>query len=152
MKGLLDHDGENMAVRMFLSLYANRSGLTTRQMQYHLGAAGFNGAWPAWVSDDADVHLNKWRAQNWLRHLFDLEKNIDTSEERVHVSDKNVHVAIAELTRERDDALRLLAMAHLNLCQHLEYGFNPKTAQSTLISVGQIAPLLHEAINKESTT
>jgi hypothetical protein len=59
-------------------------------------------------------------------------------------------IQIAELTRERDDALRLLAMAHLNLCQHLEYGFNPKTAESTLISVGQIAPLLHEAIKKES--
>jgi hypothetical protein len=44
------------------------------------------------VSDDADVHLNKWRAQNWLRHLFDLEKNIDTSAKRVHESDKNVHV------------------------------------------------------------
>jgi hypothetical protein len=64
----------------------------------------------------------------------------------------NKDLRIAELTRERDDALRLLAMAHLNLRQHLEYGFNPKTAQSTLISVGQIAPLLHEAINKENTT
>lgn len=57
---------------------------------------------------------------------------------------------IAELERERDDALRLLAMAHLNLRQHIEYGFNPKTARSTLISVGQIAPLLHDAIMKES--
>jgi hypothetical protein len=64
----------------------------------------------------------------------------------------NKDLRIAELERERDDALRLLAMAHLNLRQHLEYGFNPKTAQSTLISVGRIAPLLHEAINKESTT
>ena len=58
-------------------------------------------------------------------------------------------ILIAELTRERDDALRLLGLAHLNLRQHLEYGFNPKTATSTLISVGRIAPLLHEAIKKE---
>jgi hypothetical protein len=62
----------------------------------------------------------------------------------------NKDLQIAELTRERDDALRLLGLAHLNLRQHLEYGFNPKTAKSTLISVGRIAPLLHEAINKES--
>jgi hypothetical protein len=137
-----------MAVRMFLSLYGNAGGVTTRQMQYHLGAAGYNGAWPEWVNEDK--HLTKAGAQLWLRHLFDLEKNVDTSAKHVHESDKNEHIQIAELTRERDDALRLLAMAHLNLRQHLEYGFSPKTAQSTLISVGRIAPLLHEAINKES--
>jgi len=33
-------------------------------------------------------------------------------------------------------------MAHLNLMQHLNYGFDPKTAHSTLISVGQIYPKL----------
>ena len=45
-------------------------------------------------------------------------------------------VEIAE--RETDQALHLVAMAHLNLMQHLKYGFDPKTAHSTLISVGQI--------------
>jgi hypothetical protein len=49
-------------------------------------------------------------------------------------------VEIAE--RETDRALHLVAMAHLNLIQHLNYGFDPKTAHSTLISVGQIYPKL----------
>ena len=49
-------------------------------------------------------------------------------------------VDIAE--RETDLALHLVAMAHLNLMQHLKYGFDPKTAHSTLISVGQIYPKL----------
>lgn len=49
-------------------------------------------------------------------------------------------VEIAE--RETDQALHLVAMAHLNLMQHLNYGFDPKTAHSTLISVGRIYPKL----------
>ncbi len=49
-------------------------------------------------------------------------------------------VEIAE--RETDQALHLVALAHLNLIQHLNYGFDPKTAHSTLISVGQIYPKL----------
>jgi hypothetical protein len=49
-------------------------------------------------------------------------------------------VEVAE--RETDQALHLVAMAHLNLIQHLNYGFDPKTAHSTLISVGQIYPKL----------
>ena len=49
-------------------------------------------------------------------------------------------VEIAE--RETDQALHLVAMAHLNLMQHLNYGFDPKTAHSTLISVGKIYPKL----------
>ena len=49
-------------------------------------------------------------------------------------------VEIAE--REVDQALHLVAMAHLNLMQHLKYGFDPKTAHSTLISVGKIYPKL----------
>ena len=49
-------------------------------------------------------------------------------------------VEIAE--RETDQALHLVAMAQLNLMQHLNYGFDPKTAHSTLISVGQIYPKL----------
>ena len=44
--------------------------------------------------------------------------------------------------RETDQALHLVAMAHLNLMQDLNYGFDPKTAHSTLISVGQIYPKL----------
>ena len=54
-------------------------------------------------------------------------------------------VEIAE--RETDQALHLVAMAHLNLLQHLNYGFDPKTAHSTLISVGQIYPKLKAKMN-----
>ena len=50
--------------------------------------------------------------------------------------------------RFRDDALGLLALAHLDLMQHLKYGFNPKTAHSTLISVGQQYPLLKAKMDK----
>ena len=49
--------------------------------------------------------------------------------------------------RETDQALHLVAMAHLNLIQHLKYGFDPKTAHSTLISVGQIYPKLKAKMN-----
>ncbi len=49
--------------------------------------------------------------------------------------------------RETDQALHLVAMAHLNLIQHLKYGFDPKTAYSTLISVGQIYPKLKAKMN-----
>jgi hypothetical protein len=49
--------------------------------------------------------------------------------------------------RDTDQALHLVAMAHLNLMQHLEYGFDPKTAHSTLISVGQIYPKLKAKMN-----
>jgi hypothetical protein len=54
-------------------------------------------------------------------------------------------VEIAE--RETDQALHLVAMAHLNLMQHLKYGFDSKTAHSTLISVGQIYPKLKAKMN-----
>jgi len=50
--------------------------------------------------------------------------------------------------RETDQALHLVAMAHLNLMQHLNYGFDPKTAHSTLISVGQIYPKLKAKMNE----
>jgi len=59
---------------------------------------------------------------------------------RAHEEWAKQRVEIAE--RETDQALHLVAMAHLNLIQHLNYGFDPKTAHSTLISVGQIYPKL----------
>jgi hypothetical protein len=51
------------------------------------------------------------------------------------------------LLDENTEIYGLLGMAHLNLKQHLEYGFNPNTAKSTLISVGRYAPKLREAMN-----
>jgi hypothetical protein len=51
-----------------------------------------------------------------------------------------------QLLNENTEIYGLLGMAHLNLKQHLEYGFNPNTATSTLISVGRYAPKLREAM------
>ena len=59
---------------------------------------------------------------------------------KAHEEWSQQRVEIAQ--RETDVALHLVAMAHLNLMQHLKYGFDPKTAHSTLISVGQIYPKL----------
>lgn len=50
--------------------------------------------------------------------------------------------------RHRDNAIGLLALAHLDLMQHLKYGFNPKTAHSTLISVGEQYPRLKTEMDK----
>lgn len=56
-----------------------------------------------------------------------------------------------KLKQENQQLYALLALAHLNLRQHLQYGFNPKTATSTLISVGQYYPKLKAEIEKNDT-
>lgn len=56
-----------------------------------------------------------------------------------------------KLKRENEELFALLALAHLNLRQHLKYGFNPKTATSTLISVGQHYPKLKAEMEKNDT-
>jgi hypothetical protein len=73
MKDLLDVDGENRAVRMFLLLYGGSNGVTTGLMRYHLKMSGYDNAWPEWANDN--MHLTKAGAQLWLRHLFNLETN-----------------------------------------------------------------------------
>ena len=67
---LVDDEGENQAVRMFLALYGSQAGITTKQMRQHLEMAGFDGAWPEWA--DKERHLTKAGAQLWIRHLFAL--------------------------------------------------------------------------------
>jgi hypothetical protein len=49
---------------------------------------------------------------------------------------------VAKLKAERDEIYGLLASAHLELRQNLEYGYNANTIKSTLISIGQYAPKL----------
>ena len=69
---LMDEDGENLAVRTFLMLYGTR-GLTTLGMKKHMKSLGYP-FWPAWVEEpDAQGHLTKGGAQDWLRFLFSLE-------------------------------------------------------------------------------
>lgn len=69
---LIDTDGENRAVRMFLALYGGACGITTDKMRKHLEMAGFSGAWPEWANQN--MHLTKAGAQLWIRHLFALEQ------------------------------------------------------------------------------
>ena len=53
-----------------------------------------------------------------------------------------------DMQQENLKLYHLLAMAHLTMRHHLEYGFDPHTTRSTLISVGQLAPKLQEAMDK----
>jgi len=69
---LLDEDGENQAVRMFLMAYGE-PGLTVARMRRHMELAGWPQA-PEWATKpEAQGHLTKGGAQDWLRHLFSLE-------------------------------------------------------------------------------
>lgn len=66
-------DNENQAIRTFLMLYGGNSGLTIGQMKKHMSMSGYP-LWPNWVIDDIlENHLTKWDAQDWLRHLLNLE-------------------------------------------------------------------------------
>lgn len=77
MRNLLDKDGENRAVRMFLALYGGNPGVTVEQMRKHLTLLGYE-LWPAWASDlTPHGHLTKGGAQDWLRYLFALEQPAD---------------------------------------------------------------------------
>jgi hypothetical protein len=49
---------------------------------------------------------------------------------------------VVKLKAEQDEIYGLLGSAHLELRQNLEYGYNPNTIKSTLISIGQYAPKL----------
>lgn len=70
---LLDEDGENQAVRTFLMAYGE-PGLTVARMRRHMELAGWPQA-PEWTTKpEAQGHLTKGGAQDWLRHLFALER------------------------------------------------------------------------------
>ena len=75
MDDLMDDDGENRAIRMFLAYYGGNSGISVFNMKYHLRMAGFDKAWPAWCDepDEDKQHLTKAGAQLWIRHLIALE-------------------------------------------------------------------------------
>jgi hypothetical protein len=57
---------------------------------------------------------------------------------------------IRQLNSELTEVYGLLGLAHLNIKQHLEHGFNEKTAQSTLISVGRYYPRLKAEMEKNT--
>lgn len=79
---LIDDEGENQAVRMFLALYGGACGVTSEQMRKHLTMAGFDGAWPEWANSN-NGHLTKAGAQLWIRHLFALEQPAQPQHEPV---------------------------------------------------------------------
>jgi len=77
--GMLDDDGENRAVRMFLAAYGT-PGLTVATMRRHMELAGWTQS-PEWTTKpDAQGHLTKAGAQSWLRHLFALEAAAPTTQ------------------------------------------------------------------------
>jgi hypothetical protein len=55
---------------------------------------------------------------------------------------------VRRLKAERDEIYALLGLAHLELRQNLEYGYNRNTIKSTLISVGQYAPKLRAKMDE----
>lgn len=55
---------------------------------------------------------------------------------------------VVKLKAERDEIYGLLGSAHLELRQNIEYGYNPNTIKSTLISIGQYAPKLKAKMNE----
>ena len=63
-----------------------------------------------------------------------------------------LQLEIKKLNDECAEIYGLLGHAHLNIKQHLEYGFSPNTAKSTLISVGRYYPKLRAEMEKKHET
>lgn len=76
---LLDSDGENRAVRAFLSMYSNDRSITVGNMAKNLEAMGW-GNHPEWTEDRYSDLLTKGGAQQWIRHLFSLEPEPKTAD------------------------------------------------------------------------
>lgn len=71
---LIDSDGENLALRAFLSIYGNSNGATMiGTMARHMESQGWDDN-PAWVDKEPHSNLTKAGAQLWIRHLLSLEK------------------------------------------------------------------------------
>jgi hypothetical protein len=67
-----------------------------------------------------------------------------TPEQQIRAHEEWCQLRIQTAEHDRDYALGLASAAHLELMQALKYGFNPASAQSTLISIGKLSPLLHK--------
>jgi hypothetical protein len=66
-----------------------------------------------------------------------------TPEQQIKLVEERARLQIEAAEADRDYALGLAAAAHLELIQALKYGFNPKSAHSTLISIGKLNPRLN---------
>lgn len=75
-----------------------------------------------------------------------------TPEQQIKAHEEWCQLRIQAAEHDRDYALGLASAAHLELMQALKYGFNPKTAHSTLISIGKLSPRLNEIREKYEQT
>lgn len=71
-----------------------------------------------------------------------------TPEQQIRAAEEWAKLRVEAAEADRDYALGLASAAHLELMQALKYGFNPKTAHSTLISIGKLSPQLEAAKKK----
>jgi hypothetical protein len=67
-----------------------------------------------------------------------------TPEQQIRAHEEWCRLRVEAAERDRDEALGLAGMAHLELMQAIKYGFNPGTAHSTLISIGKLSPRLNQ--------
>ena len=71
---LVDDEGENRALRAFLSIYANSNGATmVGTMARHMECLGWDDN-PTWIDENPHSNLTKAGAQLWIRHLISLEQ------------------------------------------------------------------------------
>jgi hypothetical protein len=71
-----------------------------------------------------------------------------TPEQQIKLVEERARLQIEAAEADRDYALGLAAAAHLELIQAIKYGFNPKSAHSTLISIGKLSPRLNQIREK----
>ena len=111
MDDLMDGDGENLALRMFLAYYGGSCGIKVGNMKDHLRMAGFDGAWPAWCNEPGEdgKHLTKGGTQLWIRHLFSLEPK--------QVSEGRTTEDVKKLFSQVENELGLLA-AKMGIFNH----------------------------------
>lgn len=109
-----------------------------------VAGAKANGSWDkkypiAWY-DPTNRHVSTDKNDPAFTPLGQLWP-LDNVEEHKRTIAK-LQLEVKELNNECTEIYGLLALAHLNIEQHLKYGFSPLTAKSTLISVGRYYPKL----------
>jgi len=65
-------------------------------------------------------------------------------EQQIRAHEEWCRLRVEAAEADRDYALGLASVAHLELMQAIKYGFNPKSAHSTLISIGKLSPRLNQ--------
>lgn len=71
---ILDSDGENRALRTFLSIYADSNdAMMVGAMARHMESLGWDNH-PKWIDENPHSNLTKAGAQLWIRHLLSLEQ------------------------------------------------------------------------------